>query len=183
MFPIPATGQIVVRAKVRGALEPGAQLYAWIEFELESGGAMRQRYAALANESLGAGWSECEFAVDDLPLGANANMRVQFHLTGNGEAWVDDVRLFDLRFADAQRVELSKRLLGAKSALEDGQLMDCQRLVDAYLPRRLVEHVPSPALAANTPNAAMAADAATTDEPPKKGLAPRIRGMVPKILR
>jgi hypothetical protein len=144
-------------------LQPGAQLYAWIEYE--SGGAMRQRYATLANESLGAGWSECEFAVDDLPLGVDADMRVQFHLTGSGEAWVDDVRLYDLRFADAQRVELSKRLLGAKSALEDGQLMDCQRLVDAYLPRRLVEHVPPPAIASNTADGAAVADATATQEP------------------
>jgi hypothetical protein len=144
---------------------------------------MRQRYAALADQALSSRWSECEFAVDDLPLGTDAKMRVQFHLAGAGEALVDDVRLYDLRFADAQRVELSKRLIGAKSALEEGQLMDCQRLVDAYLPRQLVEHVPPPALAANTPVDATLRDTASAEEPAKKGLAPRIRGMVPKILR
>jgi hypothetical protein len=61
--------------------------------------------------------------------------------------------------------------------------MDCQRLVDAYLPRRLVEHVPPPAIASNTADGAAVADATATQEPAKKGLAPRIRGMVPKILR
>jgi hypothetical protein len=178
LFAIPATGQIVVRAKIRAAeLQPGAQLYAWIEYE--SAGAMRQRYVSLGDQTLATTWTECEFAVDDLPLAAG-KMRVQFHLTGSGQAWVDDVRLYDLRFADAQRVELSKRLLGAKAALEDGQLMDCQRLVDGYLPRRLVEHVPPPALAAKPDAAAVAIK---PEEAPQKGIGPRIRGMVPRILR
>ncbi|HEX6960851.1 MAG TPA: hypothetical protein VF175_03225 [Lacipirellula sp.] len=179
LFSLPATGQIVVRAKVRGAeLQPGSQLYAWVEYE--SAGAMRQRYIALGDQTLSATWTEREFAVEDLPLAADGKMRVQFHLTGNGQVWIDDVRLYDLRFADAQRVELSKRLLGAKAALEEGQLMDCQRLVDSYLPRRLLEHVPPPALAANP---AGSATSPATDESEDEGFAPRIRGMVPKILR
>jgi hypothetical protein len=180
LFAIPSTGQIVVRARVRIAeMQPGAQLYAWVEYE--SGGAMRQRYVALGGEAPEVdGWRECEFAVDDLPLASAGKMRVQFHLTGNGQAWVDDVRLFDLRFADAQRVELSKRLLGAKAALEEGQLMDCQRLVDGYLPRRLVEYIPPPALAAK-PSDAAPVTPETAAAP--KGMGARIKGMVPKILR
>jgi hypothetical protein len=179
MFSIPATGQIVVRAKVRGAdLQPEAQLYAWVEYE--SGGVMRQRYVSLGDHALPATWTEREFSVDDLPLATTGKMRIQFHLTGSGQAWVDDVRLCDLRFADAQRVELSKRLIGAKAALEDGQLMDCQRLVDGYLPRRLLEHIPPPALAAKP---AGATPTPPETEPEEKGLGPRIRGMVPKILR
>jgi hypothetical protein len=179
LFDIPTTGQVVVRARVRAAgMQPGAQLYAWIEYE--SAGAMRQRYASLGDQSLAATWTECEFAMDDLPLATDGKMRVQFHLTGAGDAWIDDVRLYDLRFANAQRVELSKRLLGAKAALEEGNLMDCQRLVDSYLPRRLVEHVPSPALAVKPASVAIAP---TPETPEKKGLTPRIRGMVPRILR
>jgi hypothetical protein len=179
LFAIPSTGQIVVRAKVRGAeLQPGARLYAWVEYE--SGGAMRPRYVPLGDHSLPSAWTEREFAIDDLPLAASGKMRIQFHLTGSGQVWVDDVRLFDLRFADAQRVELSKRLLGAKAALEDGQLMNCQRLVDGYLPRRLMEHIPPPALAAK-PEAV--APAEPTEQVEEKGLGTRLRGMVPKILR
>jgi hypothetical protein len=179
LFAIPSTGQIVVRAKVRGAeLQPGARLYAWVEYE--SGGAMRPRYVSLGDHSLPSAWTEREFAIDDLPLAASGKMRIQFHLTGGGQVWVDDVRLFDLRFADAQRVELSKRLLGAKAALEDSQLMDCQRLVDGYLPRRVMEHIPPPALAAK-PEVVTPAQA--PEEAEETGLGPRIRGMVPKILR
>jgi hypothetical protein len=178
LFAIPRTGQIVVRAKIRGEnMQPGARLYAWVEYE--SGGVMRPRYVALGDHSLPNAWTEREFAVDDLPLAEAGQMRIQFHLTGIGEAWVDDVRLYDLRFAEAQRVELSKRLLGAKAALDEGHVMDCQRLVDGYLPRRLVEHIPGPALAAKPGEAALSPPA----EEPEKGFGPRIRGLVPKILR
>jgi hypothetical protein len=90
------------------------------------------------------------------------------------------VRLFDLRFAEAQVVELSKRLMGAQAALEEGQLMDCQRLVDGYLPRRLVENIPPPMLAAKPSDVApVTPDAAAAP----KGMGARIKGMVPKILR
>jgi hypothetical protein len=181
LFEIPATGQLLIRARVRAAdLQPGARLYAWMEYE--SGGVMQQpRPTQLGDaETLKGEWTEFEFAFDDLPLASRGRMRLQFHLAGSGQAWVDDVRLYDLAFADAQRVELSKRLLGAKAALEDGQLMDCQRLVDGYLPRRVVEYIPPPALAAK-PEAIAPAPSAETETP--KGFSDRIRGMVPRILR
>jgi hypothetical protein len=178
LFAIPETGQLMVRAHVRTAeLQPGAQLYAWVEYE--SGGAMRQRYVAVGGEPQGGAWQDCEFAVEDLPLASDGQMRVQFHLTGVGQAWVDDVRLYDLRFGDAQRMELSKRLLGAKAALEEGQLMDCQRLVDGYLPRRLVEYIPPPALAAKPSDVSPTAP----EKSAPKGVGARIKGMVPRILR
>jgi hypothetical protein len=180
LFAVPATGQLTVRAKVRTAsMQPGAQLYTWIEYQ--SGGAMTQRYVALGGERpLEATWTECEIAIDDLPLASTAQMRIQFHLTGSGEAWVDDVRLYDLRFSNAQCVELAKRLYAAKSALDEGQLMDCQRLVEGYWPRRLVEQFPTAALAAKPTEAA--APAAPAESPPKS-FGTRIRGIVPRILR
>jgi hypothetical protein len=180
LFATPATGQIVVRAMVRTAeMQPGAQLYMWVEYE--SGGVMRQRYVPVGgNPAQVDGWRECEFAVDDLPLASTGKMRVQFHLTGQGEAWVDDVRLYDLRFAEAQVVELSKRLMGAQAALEEGQLMDCQRLVDGYLPRRLVEYIPPPMMAAKPSDVAPVTPEAAAAP---KGMGARIKGMVPKILR
>ncbi|MBA3483255.1 MAG: hypothetical protein H0T51_15710 [Pirellulales bacterium] len=180
LFAIPATGQILVRAKVRAAdLQPGARLYAWIEYE--SGGVMQPRHFPLGDaETLTSTWVEREFAFDELPLASTGKMRVQFHLTGHGQAWVDDVRLYDLRFAEAQVVELSKRLMGAQAALEEGQLIDCQRLVDGYLPRRLVENIPPPMLAAKPSDMAPATPEAAAAP---KGMGARIKGIVPRILR
>ena len=147
LFPIPSTGQMTVRTRVRGVdLQPGSQLYAW--FEYQSAGATRQRYVALgAQRPVSGDWQEYEFAVDDLPLASSGQMRIQFHLVGQGEAWIDDVRLYDLRFSKEQRYQISKRLYAAKTALEDGQLMDCQRLIDGYWPRLFVEQAPIASIA------------------------------------
>jgi hypothetical protein len=176
---VPATGQLTIRAHLRAReLAPDAQLYAWIEYDV--GGAPRQRYAALGNaETLGENWLEREFAVKDLPPGASP-MRIQFHLAGRGEAWIDDVRLFDLRFPEAERVEYFKRLYAANAALEQGQLIDCQRLVEGDWARYLMEHVPATSLAARTPPAETAAAPEASET---KGFGRRIRGIVPKVWR
>jgi hypothetical protein len=181
LFPIPSTGQMTVRTRVRGVdLQPGSQLYAW--FEYQSAGATRQRYVALgAQRPVSGDWQEYEFAVDDLPLASSGQMRIQFHLVGQGEAWIDDVRLYDLRFSKEQRYQISKRLYAAKTALEDGQLMDCQRLIDGYWPRLFVEQAPIASIASKPADVTPTpTDDATGDE---KGLSDRLRGIVPRILR
>jgi hypothetical protein len=152
LFAIPATGQLVVRASARGqGLTPGAQLYAWVEYD--DHGAPRRRSAAIADANkLGAEWTPCEFAINDLPLGDGGQMRIHFHLAGRGEAWIDDVRLFDLRFPSAQRVELGKWLYAANTALDERELVECQRLVEGYLPRYLLEHVPPAIKVAEKPD-------------------------------
>jgi hypothetical protein len=176
LFPIPATGQLVVQARLRTAgMQADAQLYAWIEYH--AGGLVHQRHVPLGGAQPSSEWADCQFAADDLPLASNGQMRVQFHLVGQGEVWIDDVRLYDLRFPDDQRRKLAKRLYHAQTALDDGQLMDCQRLVEDYLPRRLVEHVPPISLAAKP------AEAAAAPGESSKGFGARIRGIVPRILR
>jgi hypothetical protein len=142
LFPIPATGQLIIRVQARGKdLADDAQLYAWVEYD--DGGAARRRCEPLADAAkLRANWTPCEFVVNDLPFGEGGQMRIHFHLAGRGEAWVDNVRLYDLYFPNAQRVELGKWLYAAKSALEQRQLVECQRLVEGYWPRYLLEHVP-----------------------------------------
>ncbi|MCC6494146.1 MAG: hypothetical protein IT424_14125 [Pirellulales bacterium] len=180
LFPLPATGQLVVRARARTAdMAPGARLYAWVDYQ--SGGLWRQRYVSLGGGgAIGSDWTECEFAIDDLPLGSAGQMRVQFHLAGAGQAWIDDVRLYDLRFPKSQREALAKRLYAAKTALEENQFMDCERLIDGYWPRRLVEYLP-PAGLASRPAEAAAPPAVADKAPP--GLNGRLRGLVPRILR
>ncbi|QDT73930.1 hypothetical protein [Lacipirellula limnantheis] len=180
LFPIPSTGQVTVRARIRGdGLQPGSQLYAW--FEYQSGGVTRQHYVAIgAERPVGAAWSDYEFAVDDLPLASSGQMRIQFHLVGQGEAWIDDVRMFDLRFSKEQRYQISKRLYAAKTALEEGQLMDCQRLIDGYWPRLFVEQAPVASIASKPADATTAPKATQADE---QGISDRLRGMVPRILR
>jgi hypothetical protein len=143
LFPLPASGQLTIRAQVRvGKLAPDAKLYAWVEYATSEGS--RTSHRPLNGSLSSNGWTTCEATFDDLPIAAAGPMRVQFHLAGPGEAWVDDIALFDFRIASGQRLELLKRLLTAQKALEAGQLVDCQRWVDSYWPRYLVEYVPAP---------------------------------------
>src|SRR5690606_28677931 len=99
---------------------------------------------------------------------------------GQGEAWIDDVRLYDLRFSKEQRYQISKRLYAAKTALEEGELMDCQRLIDGYWPRLFVEQAPSASIASKSTDVTPTSKEAAGDE---KGLSDRLRGIVPRILR
>jgi hypothetical protein len=190
LFPIPGSGELTIRARVRVKdLAEDARVYAWVEFD--ANGTPRREYAALGEGRLGDAWTTCEFAVDDLPLASSGQMRVQFHLAGRGEAWVDGVELFDLRFSEEQRMRFTTTLFAAKIALEKGQLVECQRLVDGYWPRYLVENVPMSASAAEEllppevrvatlPDDAPPADGAEGESP---GIGDRLRQWTPQFFR
>ena len=185
-FAVPTTGQLTIRAKVRvQGLDEPTQLIAWIEYG--DGPAPQRRFAPLGGRQRFTGeWSACELFVDDLPLDeGKTHMRIQFHLAGRGQAWIDDVELLDLQFPPQQRQEMVKRLLAAQSALEEGQIVDCQRLVEGYWPRLLIEQ------AATGPAASLQV-ATRPEEPTEKSpdegqggrrFGDRLRGFVPKIIR
>lgn len=180
LFSIPATGQLAIRAKVRGAeLAAGSRLLAWIEYD--AGGVMKRRYLPMgAAGDIGEAWRPCEVNVDDLPMASSGLMRIQFHLAGPGNVWIDDVRLLDLKFQNAQRQDMVKRLLAAQTALAEGKYVDCLRLVDDYWPRFLVENVPV-GPTAEVQLASRPEPAATGETPPAdKRFSERLRGFIPK---
>jgi len=190
LFPMPLTGQLVVGAFVRGReVAPDAQLH--IAIEDGEDGRTYQQYATLSAEQLSAAeWTWYEFPVDDVPFDANGQMRVRFHLTGAAEVLLDDVELYDLRFDSARRGALVKRIYAAKTALEEGQVIDCQRLVDGYWSRYLVEYVP-PVQTAEVSIAKQPAAPEPTSESeevqhePKEssGFGSRLRNWMPRIWR
>jgi hypothetical protein len=138
---MPVTGQLVVRAQIRtGQMGPDARLYVWIEHD--AGGRVVTPRPNLLTGWQSGGWVRCETTFDALPVSPGGQMRIQFHLAGKGEAWVDDVELFDLRFSEPQRVEFAKRLYAARADLDDGRLVDCLHRIDGYWPRYLVEYLP-----------------------------------------
>ena len=141
LFPMPATGQLVVRAQVRGEAASRATLYAWVEYD--AGGVTQLQHVPLTAGPFDGKWTRCEATFDDLPLVATGQMRVQFHLAGPGEAWIDHVELFDLRFSEERRLKLARQLYVARTFLDAGQLVDCQRVLDGYWPRYLVEYLPA----------------------------------------
>jgi hypothetical protein len=162
-------------------------MYVWMECDSNVG--LPQRYVALGEGPIGTEWTTHEVVFDDLPLASSAQMRVQFHLVGVGEAWVDDVELFDLRFSPALRDNLAKRVIGAKMALEEGQLVDCQRLIEGYWPRYLVANLPAtpatpiapePPIGPTAPDVRIATkpdDAPATQESKAPGFGERVRSI------
>ena len=141
-FDMPSTGQLLIKAWVKASeMSPTTRLYALLGVEHDS--HQKRRYTLLGTEvPLGDSWTEQRFFVDDLPLAPSGKIRVQFLLVGPGTVWIDEVQLADVHFEASQRVELVKRLSAAKAALDEGKVLDCLELVDAYLPRYLVEYVP-----------------------------------------
>jgi hypothetical protein len=182
-FPIPATGQLTVRARVRGgATASKARMYVWVECD-PGLGLEPTHMPADEGMPVSSEWSELEVVFEDLPLASSAQMKVQFHLVGVGEAWVDGVELFDLRFSSERQNKLAKQMMAARMALEEGQLVDCQRLIDGYWPRYLVANLPAaPALPVGTatPDVRIATkpdDAPAAQETKAPGFGERVRGI------
>ncbi len=151
LFALPATGMLVVAAQVRAeAMTDNSRLT--IAVETEEGGQIYRRVRTLTQETIrGDQWTPVEIDVHDLPVGDAEQIRVQFHVTGNTNLVLDDIKLCDLRFDDQRRSEFVKRAFAAKAALQENEVIDCLRLVDGYWSRYLVEYVPplvrEPALA------------------------------------
>ncbi|MEQ8211186.1 MAG: hypothetical protein RH917_15270 [Lacipirellulaceae bacterium] len=138
-FAIPNTGRVAVSGWYRlAAQQPQSRLYLSVEYSVP-GGARRLHQALPPTQGE---WTECELVLDELAATEDTQLRVQLHLTGQGEAAVDDLELFDLQFDTQTRIDLAKRVFAAKTALEKEQYVDCLRLVDGYLPRYLLANVP-----------------------------------------
>ena len=132
---------------------------------------------------LGTQWAEYVFQVDDLPLEGLSQLSVRFDMMGEGEVWVDDVQLSELRFTHNEVTELTKLITLAHVTLQKGQVTDCMRLLDGYWPRFLETHVPL--RMDNTPMVGTRRDltpAAETDTPSRTGFFDRMRGLLPKKL-
>ena len=141
-FPMPDTGQLLIAVFAKAAgTTPNTRLHVTL-FSEGVEPPLRYHYTCGEGEPLPGDWTRYQMVLDDLPVAADAQLRLQLHLSGKGQAWVDDIQLIDLRFTDARRMELVKRLYAAKTALSEGKVNDCLRLVDDYWSRYVVEHVP-----------------------------------------
>ncbi len=181
LFPMPETGQLVVSAFLRSnSISQDARMHVIVEDS--ENGRHYQQVATLEGKDLNDQWSRIEFPVEDIPLEPNGQMRIQFHFSGQAEVLIDDIELHDLRFDNKRRVALVKRIYAAKTALDEGQWVDCLRLVDDYWSRYLVQYVPpqetKPASLAKQPN-----PPAENEPEESPALSERLRGWVPKMWR
>jgi len=184
----PVTGRLSVAVWLRvddATRQPRLRLA--VEGRLDS--QSYYRYAEVGQTSgeatvpITAEWKQFVFPVDDLPLEGLSQLQVRLDLEGPGEVWVDDVRLYDLRFDKTEIWEIAKLVTLARVTLENGQLSDCVDILDGYWPRLLARRVPlSPE--------ALTPVARTTDQPakdssqptsPRTGWMDRLREMVPRF--
>lgn len=150
-FPAPPTGQLAMTVYARGQnLAPGTELRLIVEVDRNGQAYPAARVPATEMQLPDGQWG-LPFAifVSDLPLQSRGQMRIAFELTGPGDVWFDNVQLHKLLFslksypnAQADYLQLTRKIYAAKSAFEAGQVTDCIRIMDGYWPRFILEHCP-----------------------------------------
>ncbi|MCA9119301.1 MAG: family 10 glycosylhydrolase [Planctomycetaceae bacterium] len=146
-FPAPKTGRLSLLAWVRTkdqssqpqlrmAIDNGRGYYTFATLGKDVDGQA-------VSERLGNAWpaEPYLFHCDTLPTDLE-NVSIGFDLVGEGEVWIDDVEVYDLYFFDTELNELIKNVATAHFQLEDGRVADCERFLDGYWPRFVIEHVP-----------------------------------------
>jgi hypothetical protein len=192
LFDIPKTGRLSVRPHVRfRGCEANTRLFLQLQYQGEAG--LTTDWASLDPSRFAEDrWTPVEKASDQLPLGSAGKMRIVLHLVGPGEAWIDDVKMFDVQLADSQRVEFGKRYLAAQRALQKDQFSECLELVDGYWQQYLVEFVPPSSSVgegtridvASRPDGASSDDGANAlDDARSNTFGDRMRQFVPRIRR
>ncbi|HVX11696.1 MAG TPA: hypothetical protein VHC22_10985 [Pirellulales bacterium] len=146
-FAPPATGWLLVSVWMRAndATRP-PKLTIGLEGQ-HAGGAYRPHadLPGTANgQQLSDEWKEFRFEFSNLPADGLSPLRLRFTCEGNGDVWLDEVRLFDLEKLDGSRlvtlVWLAIQRAGDK--LEKHEYADCWQLLDGYWPRYLRAFVP-----------------------------------------
>jgi hypothetical protein len=147
-------------------------------------------------QRLGEQWRAYAILVDDLPLDSQGRMRVGFELTGPGEVWLDNVKLYDLLFplkfyqqSHPQAQEQIKQFFilihAAQRAVEAGRVADSVRLLEGYWPRFITSYTPlvQPRIAAEraAKEEAPSAPPANQQEQPAPSISERIKGLMPFI--
>jgi hypothetical protein len=163
-FTTPPTGQLAMTVFIRGEnVDPGTELR--LMFEADGGRTPYRQFSILGGsrpdaQPIGDQWGYWAFRREDLPLDSRGTMRVKFVLTGPGDVWIDDVRLYDLLFplpfyehAEKELLVLTKLRFSADSAAESGHLSECVQLLEGYWPRFLTAYTPAvqPAIAIQQP--------------------------------
>jgi hypothetical protein len=156
-FPMPPTGQLAMTVFVRGQrMAPGGELRVVIE-SIDGGHRYRrsQPVRPLDPDADANQWKVQPILVNDLPLELPGNICVRFEMTGPGEVWLDAVTLYDLLFPlkwykheDNELLEIAILKFAAKSALDEGRIVDCARVLEKYWPRFVTEYTPAVQVAA-----------------------------------
>lgn len=145
-FPATPTGQLAMTAYARGQnLESGTELRLVVDVDRDG-----QPYRRAARVPADGEWGKpFAISVPDMPLQSRGQMRIAFELTGRGEIWLDNVKLYNLLFpltfysgSQGDCLQLTQQIHAAKTAFEAGQITECTRIVDGYWPRFILAYRP-----------------------------------------
>jgi hypothetical protein len=189
-FQIPATGRMQIALALTG-LDDGRQVPLRLAIAGVHEGQPFYRQAALEvapdEPAEGGEWTTYVGRFDQMPLDGQAALRIRLELLGSAEFWIDDVRLYHLRFSESERLELFKLGTSAQLKLKDGQISDCYRLLEGYWPQFLLAYVPltEEPVVQRRPQRQAALPQRPTERAPEKngGFMNRFRQMLPSIWR
>jgi hypothetical protein len=183
---VPKTGRLHVAVWLRVA-DPMQQPVLRLAVDGEHMDRPPYRYAAVGagtDQPLSNRWALYVFQVNDLPVDGWRRLEVGFDLMGPGDVWVDEVRIYDKRFNPDEQRHLSNVWVAvAGFHLRQGELGDCQRLLESYWPQFLLTHVPPPNVRVaqgQRPVGLAPAPANQQEEKPAK-MMDRFRGMTDRL--
>jgi hypothetical protein len=143
----PATGWLSVSVWMRaGDAAQSPKMTLALEGSVAGTAYRRQAHipAAANHTRLTEDWKEFSFVFADLPTERMSPLRLRFACEGDGDVWIDGVRLFDLEKLEGNElvtlVWLAIQRAGAK--LEKREYADCWQLLEGYWPRYLRSFVP-----------------------------------------
>lgn len=147
-IPTPTTGRLAIWVWLKtpdAKRQPKLRLA--IEGELDGQPYYRRANVGASEDGretkpLQQAWSLFEFPIDDLPTTGLANLQIGFDLMGEGEVWIDQVQVFDLRFTDDERETLLKSAYLADFQVQEGKVGDALHFVESYWPQFLRRNVP-----------------------------------------
>ncbi len=162
-FTRPASGRLSIAAWLR-IREGDAQPPLRIALEGDENGREYYRFAAIGGltggRPLGTQWTQFVLQVDDLSDAGLESLRVRFDLLGPGTVEIDEVRLFDLAFDEAQRVQLTRMLTMLDQRLAADDVGGCLIDLSGHWPRYLEAFVPEQSAVEAAAKEAAAAKAA-----------------------
>jgi hypothetical protein len=183
-FGPPATGRVSVAAWLRLAPdEPQPPLR--IAIEGVEGNREYYRFAAVGGltggRPLSPEWALFVLQVDDLPSNTVESLRVRFDLLGPGGVQIDEVRVFDLAFDEAQRGEIARQVARIDHRLKAGDVGGALLDLEGHWPAFLKAFVSDGAVAARARAEAkqqqpQAAAASPPEPEERQGMFDRLRG-------
>ncbi|MFM8250024.1 MAG: hypothetical protein ACKOBW_00350 [Planctomycetota bacterium] len=126
-------------------------------------------------------WTQYFLQVDDLPTSGLQDLRVGFDLMEPGEVWIDDVQLFDRFFHDNERDDLVKQIGQADFHLQQGRVSECERFLQGYWARYLLQNVSVEQIASG-PAKATRAPRSDQPSPPRNPRALALRSTLSKSI-